>query len=189
MPATFPRSGVLVLGDHAVHSLVPSTLISQAESLLESHRIQDAIDLADQQRRKIYSNLTVNVDEVRAYPDARRCADCRGQIEELQYVYQRIGFQCFSETLFEDAGKSFSEGNLDPRLLVSYYPDLRGSLFGPDAALDVYAGVAARMPQDVSVDDLSKYLFFAIPILLLAPAPDTPLVPVLELIISCRESS
>lgn len=63
--ATFPRSGVLVLGEHAVHSLVPSTLISQAESLLESHRIQDAIDLADQQRKKIYSNLTVNQDEVR----------------------------------------------------------------------------------------------------------------------------
>ncbi|KAF8918725.1 hypothetical protein CPB85DRAFT_1373750 [Mucidula mucida] len=136
--ATFPRSGVLVLGEHAVHSLVPSTLISQAESLLESHRIQDAIDLADQQRKKIYSNLTVNQDE----------------IEELQYVYQRIGFQCFSETLFEDAGNSFFEGNLDPRLLISYYPDLRGSLFTADDTLNVYAGVASRMPQDVSVDDL-----------------------------------
>lgn len=82
--------------------------------------------------------------------------DAVEQIEELQYVYQRIGFQCFSETLFEDAGNSFFEGNLDPRLLISYYPDLRGSLFTADDTLNVYAGVASRMPQDVSVDDLSK---------------------------------
>lgn len=62
--AIFPRSGVLVLGEQGVHSLVPSTLISQAESLLDSHRIDDAVDLADQQRKKIYGNLTVNEDEV-----------------------------------------------------------------------------------------------------------------------------
>ena len=82
------------------------------------------------------------------------------EIEELNYVYQRIGFQCFSETLFEDAGKSFFEGNLDPRLLVSYFPDLRGTLFTADDSINVYAGVAARMPSEASVDDISKCLLF-----------------------------
>lgn len=51
-PPLFPRSGVLVLGSNAIDSLVPSTLISQAESLLESHRIEETVDLADQQRKK-----------------------------------------------------------------------------------------------------------------------------------------
>lgn len=79
------------------------------------------------------------------------------QSDELRYVYQRIGFQCFEETMFEDAGTNFINGDLDPRLLVSYYPDLRGSLFGAEDALDVFAGVAECMPADASVDDISEY--------------------------------
>lgn len=62
--STFPRSGVLVVGANYIQSLLPSTLRSQAESLLESHRIEDAIGLADQQRKKLESNLTVDDDEV-----------------------------------------------------------------------------------------------------------------------------
>lgn len=64
--ASFPRSGVLVLGSNSIQSLVPSTLISQAEALLESHRIEDAIDLADQQRKKIHSSISVDEDQVSA---------------------------------------------------------------------------------------------------------------------------
>ena len=80
------------------------------------------------------------------------------QAEELRYVYQRIGFQCFTETLFEDAGKHLFNGELDPRLLVSYYPGLRGSLFTADDVMDVFAGVAEHMPQENSVDDISESL-------------------------------
>lgn len=71
-------------------------------------------------------------------------------------MYQRIGFQCFTETLFEDAGKNLFNGDLDPSVLVSYYPELRGSLFSADDTLDVYAGVAERMPREASVDEISK---------------------------------
>lgn len=78
------------------------------------------------------------------------------QADELRYVYQRIGFQCFTETLFEDAGKNLFNGELDPRLLVSYFPDLRGSLFSSKDTMDVFAGVAERMPREASVDDISK---------------------------------
>lgn len=63
--STFPRSGVLILGSNSIQSLVPSTLISQVESLLESHRIEDAIQLADQQRKKLQKSISVNEDEVR----------------------------------------------------------------------------------------------------------------------------
>ncbi|KAJ7046834.1 hypothetical protein C8F04DRAFT_1061878 [Mycena alexandri] len=137
LTSTFPKSGILLLGN-SVQSLVPSTLISQAESLLDSHRIEEAVDLADQQRRKLQGNVTVDEDEA----------------EELRYVFQRIGFQCFTETLFEDAGKNLFNGDLDPRVLVSYYPELRGSLFDASDTLDVYAGVAERMPTEASVDGI-----------------------------------
>ncbi|KAJ7109430.1 hypothetical protein C8R44DRAFT_802494 [Mycena epipterygia] len=139
LTSTFPKSGILLLGN-SVQSLVPSTLISQAESLLDSHRIEEAVDLADQQRKKLQGNVTVDEDEA----------------DELRYVYQRIGFQCFTETLFEDAGKNLFNGDLEPRVLVSYYPELRGSLFDATDTMDVYAGVAERMPSEASVDEIIR---------------------------------
>ncbi|KAJ7709853.1 hypothetical protein B0H17DRAFT_1155701 [Mycena rosella] len=137
LTSTFPKSGLLLLGN-SVQSLVPSTLISQAESLLDSHRIEEAVDLANQQLKKLQGHVTVDEDEA----------------DELRYVYQRIGFQCFTETLFEDAGKNLFDGDLEPRVLVSYYPELRGSLFSANDTMDVYAGVAERMPAEASVDDI-----------------------------------
>lgn len=61
---TFPRSSVLVLGPNSIQSLVPSTLISQLDSLLESHRLEDAFNLADQRRKKLEESITVDEDEV-----------------------------------------------------------------------------------------------------------------------------
>ncbi|KAF4618694.1 hypothetical protein D9613_009798 [Agrocybe pediades] len=136
----FPRSSVLVLGSNSIQSLVPSTVTSQLESLLESHRLEDAYNLADQRRKKLEESLEVDEDEA----------------EELRYVYQRIGFQCFKETLFEDAGKHLFNGEADPRLLISYYPDLRGSLFSAEDTMDVFAGVAEHMPTESSVDDIIR---------------------------------
>ena len=71
-------------------------------------------------------------------------------------MYQRIGWQLFSETLFEDAGKNLFNGDTDPRLLISYYPELRGNLFTKGDTLDVFSGVAERMPTETSVDDISQ---------------------------------
>lgn len=74
-------------------------------------------------------------------------------------MYQAIGFKCFSETLFEDAGRNLFNGKLDPRVLVSYFPDLRGSLFSEgESEVDVFSGVAERMPSAKSIEELSKYL-------------------------------
>ena len=64
MISTFPRSGVLILGPNSVQSLLPSTLISQAESLLENHYIDEAVNLANQQRKKLQGKMPVDVDEV-----------------------------------------------------------------------------------------------------------------------------
>jgi hypothetical protein len=67
-PPTFPHSNVLILASESIQSLLPCTLISQVDSLLESHRVQDAVDLADQQRKKLQGRITVDEDEVRIQP-------------------------------------------------------------------------------------------------------------------------
>jgi hypothetical protein len=85
--------------------------------------------------------------------------------EELSHVYQLIGFQCFKETLFEEAGKNLLKGDIDPRLLISYYPDLCGSLFAADDIIEVFSGVADEMPMDNSVDNISESFFLVFPAL------------------------
>ncbi|KZT66233.1 hypothetical protein DAEQUDRAFT_752201 [Daedalea quercina L-15889] len=135
---SFPRANVLVLGGNSVQVLLPSTLVSQADALLQAHRIEDAADLADQQRRKLQALITVDEHEA----------------EELRYVYQRLGFQCLTETLFDDAGKHLFAGEVDPRVLISYFPDLCGNLFLEEDAVDVFAGVAEYLPHEESIDDI-----------------------------------
>ncbi|CAL1698826.1 unnamed protein product [Somion occarium] len=140
MKSSTSRSNVLVLGSNAVYSLLPSTLIAQVEALLDAHRIEDAVDMADQQRRKVEAQLTVDEEEA----------------DELRYVYQRIGFQCFAETLFDDAGRHLFHGELDPRALISYYPEYYDSLFHLDESIDLFSGVAERMPTEESIDDIIR---------------------------------
>jgi len=147
-------STVLLLGSSSIQSLVPSTLISQVESLLDSHRYEGAIDLADQQLRKLQLQTPPDTTFPGSMP-----LQASEQVEELNYVYQRIGFQCFTETRFDDAGKLFANGNLDPRLLVSYYAGLRGRLFSTEDQVDVFQGVADKMPTEDSVEDIGEPAF------------------------------
>ncbi|EJD51169.1 hypothetical protein AURDEDRAFT_99287 [Auricularia subglabra TFB-10046 SS5] len=76
--------------------------------------------------------------------------------EELRYVYQRIGYACLLATRFEEAGNYLFRGNLDPRMLVRHFPDLRPSplLVPPDATLDVYSGIAERVKGIGSVEEI-----------------------------------
>jgi hypothetical protein len=60
----FPRSHILIFGPSSVQTLLPVTLISQAEALLENHQIKDVIELADKQRKKVQGKFVVDPDEV-----------------------------------------------------------------------------------------------------------------------------
>ena len=90
------------------------------------------------------------------------------QAEELAYVYQKIGFQCLLETRFEDAGFCLFQGDLDPRVLISYFPELRGALLDGDPTVEVFSGIAECMPPYDSIDDISTSP------LLLRPFPALP---------------
>lgn len=64
MKSSTSRSNLILLGSNAVYSLLPSTLIAQVEALLGAHRIEDAIDMADEQRRRVEAQMTVDEGEV-----------------------------------------------------------------------------------------------------------------------------
>ena len=164
--STFPRSHLLILGPNSIQSLLPVTLISQAEALLESHRIEDVILLADLQRKKVQGKLVADANEVRfSFRPARLYFFYLEllQVDELVYVYQKIGFRCLLETRFEDAGFCLFQGELDPRILISYFPDLRGALLDADPTVDVFSGIAEYIPPYDSIDDISTSLVFPAP--------------------------
>lgn len=158
--APFPRASVLVLGANSIQALLPSTLISQADALLEAHRIEEAAELADRQRKKLQSLITVDEHEVCILLLDMRAGTQVEQADELRYVYQRLGLQCLTGTLFDDAGKHLFSGEMDPRVLMSYYPDLRGELFLREDVVGVFAGVAEHLPHEDSVDDISESPYF-----------------------------
>ncbi|GJE85460.1 hypothetical protein PsYK624_015390 [Phanerochaete sordida] len=138
--SSLPRSNVLILGSNSVQCLLPSTLIAQADALLDRHRLEEAVNLADRQLKRLQSRVSVGQEEA----------------DELRYVYQRIGFQCLTETLFDDAGRHFFTGHLDPRVLIRYYPDLCGTLLGEDESADIFEGVVEHMPPEDSIDDIIR---------------------------------
>ena len=65
------------------------------------------------------------------------------QVDELAYVYQKIGFQCLLET---------------PPHIISYFPDLRAALLDADPTLDDFSGIAECMPPYDSIDDIRPSL-------------------------------
>ncbi|KAG1846088.1 hypothetical protein DFJ58DRAFT_799800 [Suillus subalutaceus] len=132
--SSFPRSSILVYGQDTIHSLVQSTVIAQVEALLENNQIEDATDLAN----NFASGQALDSDEV----------------ETLEYIHQIIAFTLFSQTRFVDAAPHFLAGALDPRILVSYFPELSRPLFTDGEEADMYDGIAKRMPIEASVDDL-----------------------------------
>ena len=80
------------------------------------------------------------------------------QAEELAYIYQNIGFQYSFETRFEDAGFCLFQGRFDPRILISYFSDLRGTLLDADPMHDTFLSVAGCMPPYNSIDDITRLL-------------------------------
>ncbi|KAG9013429.1 hypothetical protein FRB90_006050 [Tulasnella sp. 427] len=139
--ASYSRSGTLVAGLRGMHSLLPSTLGSQIDSLLESNRMQDAVDLLSQVREKLEKSTGV-VDE--------------GEIREVLLIHQRIAFRYLFATSFEDAGKHFLLGKTDPRLLVRLFPELRGDVITSSEELAVFAGVVDQARAFDSIDSIIR---------------------------------
>ena len=66
MPA-FPHSNVLLISADAVHSLLPPTLISKIGALLELNKIDQAVALAEQHRKRVNRDPNA-IDHVEVRP-------------------------------------------------------------------------------------------------------------------------
>lgn len=74
-------------------------------------------------------------------------------------MYQRAAFKYLFELKFEEAGKLFHRGQIDPRILVKMFPDLQGSLIQTDTVVEIFAGVEEYVREGQSVEDMGGFHF------------------------------
>ncbi|KAL4072476.1 hypothetical protein V8B97DRAFT_1870578 [Scleroderma yunnanense] len=147
--SSWPSSSVLVYGRTSIHALLQSSITAQVESLLEYGRLAEAEEQLD------------------------KAAIAGIQPEVLQYLHQCIAFKLLGQTQFQKAMRHFVEGAVDPRLLLSYFEELRPALYETPHAtslpedkstsvnaeddsteVEIYAGVDQYRPRETSVDDI-----------------------------------
>jgi hypothetical protein len=59
-----PSSHLLILGSNSIQALLPAALSVQVESLLDDHKLPEAVALADKQRQKLQTQRNVTENEV-----------------------------------------------------------------------------------------------------------------------------
>ncbi|KAF8591308.1 hypothetical protein K439DRAFT_1402474 [Ramaria rubella] len=142
-----PKAVILAVGTDAVYALATLTLTQQADALLEAHKLKEATNLAKEHQKKI--------EQMKRLSQSSGENQWEAQNQEIYYIYQRVGYKCLSETIFEDAGNNLFRGNVDPRLLVRLFPALRGTLLSSSSvSLPVFAGLEPQMRSLGSVDTI-----------------------------------
>ncbi|KIM70771.1 hypothetical protein SCLCIDRAFT_100585 [Scleroderma citrinum Foug A] len=142
-------SSVLIFGQTSVHALIRPPLTVQVEFLLEDGRPADAEELLD---KATISGI---------------------QPEIQQYLHQCIAFKLMGRTQFQKSTRHFVEGAIDPRLLLSYFEELRPALYEKTSCstslsedklrvnaqddyleVEIYTGIDQHRPSETSVDDI-----------------------------------
>ncbi|CAE6405212.1 unnamed protein product [Rhizoctonia solani] len=134
-PTSYARSRILLTSNNAIQSLVPTTLLSQAESLLGAGREKDVIRLLDIVRKK-------TGDE---YQDV-----------QLRYIYTQLGYTKLSETHFEEAGNYFFRAEIDARALIRLFPDLCEGLLeynNPEETIPTFKGLEETVRNVKAVEE------------------------------------
>ncbi|CUA73702.1 O-methylsterigmatocystin oxidoreductase [Rhizoctonia solani] len=134
-PTSYARSRILLTSNNATQSLVPTTLLSQAESLLGAGRENDVIRLLDTVRKK-----TGDED----------------QDVQLRYIYTQLGYAKLRETHFEEAGNYFFRAETDARALIRLFPDLCEGLpeyVDPEETMPVFKGLEETVRAAKSVEE------------------------------------
>lgn len=71
---------------------------------------------------------------------------------ELAYIYQKAGLIYFKKMLFDDAIKSFKKGDIDPRILISFFPEFA---VHTDQVI-VYSGLRQTLKSCKTVDEIIR---------------------------------
>ncbi|CAE6361340.1 unnamed protein product [Rhizoctonia solani] len=137
-PTSYARSRILLTSNNAVQSLVPTTLLSQAESLLGAGREKDIVRLLDIVRKK-------TGDE---YQDV-----------QIRYIYTQLGYAKLCETHFEEAGNYFFRAEMDARALIRLFPDLCEGLpeyNNPEETIPIFKGLEETVRDMKSVEEIVR---------------------------------
>ncbi|EUC65528.1 transforming growth factor-beta receptor-associated protein, putative, partial [Rhizoctonia solani AG-3 Rhs1AP] len=140
MPTSYARSRILLTSNNAIQSLVPTTLLSQAESLLGAGREKDVIRLLDIVRKK-----TGDED----------------QDVQVRYIYTQLGYTKLRETHFEEAGNYLFRAETDARALIRLFPDLCEELSeynNPEETMPVFKGLEETVRAAKSVEETDTVL-------------------------------
>jgi len=89
----------------AIHFLLWTPIDNQIDALLKAGRVDDAVA------------LTVNMQKSNDDPDGSK------KKQRLKSVYQKAGFISLNDGNFEKSLDFFLKGALDPRILISLFPD------------------------------------------------------------------
>ncbi|ORX54477.1 hypothetical protein DM01DRAFT_1321815 [Hesseltinella vesiculosa] len=131
---------ILVYGAHTVMAQLVMPLLLQINDLIDSHRIEEAMEMTDQARDSMSSTKSIHVERMRT---------------ELDYIYQKCGMLLLKETVFEDAFALFSKGDMDPRLAIYFFGDqLGGGVIDPSDPLFLFDDVCALVEQVGFIDDI-----------------------------------
>ncbi|KAF9225696.1 hypothetical protein BS17DRAFT_729751 [Gyrodon lividus] len=159
--SSYPRSSVLVLGQSSIYSLLPSSLFAQVESLIQNGKPAEAEALLNKAEADFIHGSTSAGD----------------QTDILHYLHQCLAFTFMRRTRFGEATAHFVRGAIDPRVVISYFDELRPALFdqhssfepresgrekkpslgaseGDYIEVEVWDGVREYMPHETSVDDI-----------------------------------
>ena len=127
-------TNILLLGEHVLQALAIDPPLMNIDRFLEGGEHQKALEMMETISRNSAPEFAERI------------------FHESAYVHQKAGLLMLSQMLFDDAMDNFTKGNIDPRILISLFPEF-------DAEAEkafVYEGVRACLLETQSVDDIIR---------------------------------
>ncbi|KAF8609093.1 hypothetical protein BDV93DRAFT_464075 [Ceratobasidium sp. AG-I] len=137
-PTTYARARIVLTAKNTVQSLLPATLLSQAESLLNASRLTDVLRLLDGVKKK-------GGDD--------------DQDIQVRYVYTEIAYSQLRNTQFEEAGNNFFRAESDARALIRLFPDLCEGLpeySRKEETMSIFRGLESTIRSLGSIEEIVR---------------------------------
>ncbi|WVF71576.1 hypothetical protein IAT40_006384 [Kwoniella sp. CBS 6097] len=130
----------LIVGPHTIQSLTPTPGILKLEALCSSRKMDEAISLVDEERRR----------------GRRGEIDVDKSIHQstMRYMHLYLAAHLFEEAMFDKAQDYWIRGKVDPRILVRCFTELRGKVIGSEEEVDSYAGLQKLFEEMSSVEGI-----------------------------------
>lgn len=132
----------LVVGPNGLQSVAPTPVISRLESFCAENKVDQAIALVDEERRK---GRRGEID-----------ADKPTHQGTLRYLHLYLAGHLMSRGVFAKAGDYFARGKVDPRVLVRVYDSLRGKLIGSAEEIEVHEGLKGVLTSMPPLSEISE---------------------------------